>query len=60
MWEDLIMKAKEGGLDVVETYVFWNVHEPSQGNVWSFICAFFVFLRYIIFILSPLYFLKLS
>ncbi|KAK4763055.1 hypothetical protein SAY86_008823 [Trapa natans] len=32
MWEDLIMKAKEGGLDVVETYVFWNVHEPSQGN----------------------------
>nr|KYP48422.1 Beta-galactosidase 3 [Cajanus cajan] len=32
MWEDLIQKAKEGGLDVVETYVFWNVHEPSQGN----------------------------
>lgn len=33
MWEDLIMKAKEGGLDVIETYVFWNVHEPSPGNV---------------------------
>lgn len=33
MWEDLINKAKEGGLDVVETYVFWNVHEPSPGNV---------------------------
>ena len=33
MWEDLILKAKEGGLDVVETYVFWNVHEPSPGNV---------------------------
>ncbi|XP_022031711.1 beta-galactosidase 5 [Helianthus annuus] len=32
MWEDLIMKAKEGGLDVIETYVFWNVHEPSPGN----------------------------
>ncbi|KVH92345.1 D-galactoside/L-rhamnose binding SUEL lectin domain-containing protein [Cynara cardunculus var. scolymus] len=32
MWEDLIMKAKDGGLDVIETYVFWNVHEPSQGN----------------------------
>ncbi|MCD7469368.1 Beta-galactosidase 3 [Datura stramonium] len=32
MWEDLINKAKEGGLDVVETYVFWNVHEPSPGN----------------------------
>jgi hypothetical protein len=25
MWEDIIYKAKEGGLDVVETYVFWNV-----------------------------------
>uniref|UniRef100_A0A0A0KMB2 beta-galactosidase n=1 Tax=Cucumis sativus TaxID=3659 RepID=A0A0A0KMB2_CUCSA len=32
MWEGLIQKAKEGGLDVVETYVFWNVHEPSPGN----------------------------
>ncbi|KAG5089440.1 hypothetical protein JHK86_002052 [Glycine max] len=32
MWEDLIYKAKEGGLDVIETYVFWNVHEPSRGN----------------------------
>ncbi|XP_019446869.1 PREDICTED: beta-galactosidase 3-like [Lupinus angustifolius] len=32
MWEDLIQKGKEGGLDVIETYVFWNVHEPSQGN----------------------------
>lgn len=37
MWEDLIQKAKDGGLDVVDTYVFWNVHEPSPGNV---ICAF--------------------
>ncbi|KAG5145004.1 hypothetical protein JHK84_030547 [Glycine max] len=32
MWEDLIYKAKEGGLDVIETYIFWNVHEPSRGN----------------------------
>ncbi|KAK1363522.1 Beta-galactosidase [Heracleum sosnowskyi] len=32
MWEDLILKAKEGGLDVIETYVFWNVHEPTPGN----------------------------
>lgn len=35
MWEDIIQKAKDGGLDVVETYVFWNVHEPSPGNVLS-------------------------
>ncbi|KAE8709509.1 Beta-galactosidase 5 [Hibiscus syriacus] len=32
MWADLIQKAKDGGLDVIETYVFWNVHEPSPGN----------------------------
>lgn len=32
MWEDLIQKAKDGGLDVIDTYVFWNVHEPSPGK----------------------------
>ncbi|XP_059459561.1 beta-galactosidase 5-like [Corylus avellana] len=32
MWEDLIMKAKNGGLDVIDTYVFWNAHEPSPGH----------------------------
>ncbi|GAB4846757.1 Beta-galactosidase 7 [Ancistrocladus abbreviatus] len=30
MWPDLIRKAKEGGLDAVETYVFWNIHEPIR------------------------------
>ncbi|RZB91759.1 beta-galactosidase 15-like [Glycine soja] len=29
MWPSLINKAKEGGLDVIETYVFWNAHEPQ-------------------------------
>lgn len=33
MWEDLVQKAKNGGLDVIDTYVFWNIHEPSPGNV---------------------------
>ncbi|KAL5705204.1 Beta-galactosidase 7 [Ranunculus cassubicifolius] len=28
MWPDLIRKAKEGGLDAIETYVFWDIHEP--------------------------------
>ncbi|TMX05303.1 hypothetical protein EJD97_025148 [Solanum chilense] len=32
MWEGIIQKAKDGGLDVIETYVFWNLHEPSPGN----------------------------
>lgn len=30
MWPTLIAKAKE---DVIQTYVFWNVHEPVQGQV---------------------------
>ncbi|KAA8540294.1 hypothetical protein F0562_024143 [Nyssa sinensis] len=32
MWPDLIQKAKEGGLDVIQTYVFWNGHEPEPGK----------------------------
>ncbi|XP_058227609.1 beta-galactosidase [Rhododendron vialii] len=32
MWPDLIRKAKEGGLDVIQTYVFWNGHEPKAGK----------------------------
>lgn len=36
MWEGLIQKAKDGGLDVIDTYVFWNLHEPSPGNVLCF------------------------
>nr|DAD39509.1 TPA_asm: hypothetical protein HUJ06_013832 [Nelumbo nucifera] len=30
MWPDLIRKANEGGLDAIETYVFWNVYEPRR------------------------------
>ncbi|PKA48233.1 Beta-galactosidase [Apostasia shenzhenica] len=30
MWPDLIERAKDGGLDAVETYVFWNAHEPLR------------------------------
>lgn len=33
MWPGLIAKAKEGGLDVIQTYVFWSGHEPSKGVV---------------------------
>ncbi|XP_065874195.1 beta-galactosidase 10 [Euphorbia lathyris] len=32
MWPDLVKTAKEGGVDVIETYVFWNGHEPSVNN----------------------------
>jgi hypothetical protein len=32
-WHDLIARAKEGGLNVIESYVFWNIHEPEMGVV---------------------------
>ncbi|RZB84034.1 hypothetical protein D0Y65_032463 [Glycine soja] len=32
MWPDLIQKSKDGGLDVIETYVFWNLNEPVRGQ----------------------------
>ncbi|KAF2322850.1 hypothetical protein GH714_031363 [Hevea brasiliensis] len=38
----LIQKAKDGGLDVIDTYVFWNLHEPSPGNVTLFFLCFFL------------------
>ncbi|KAK9218181.1 hypothetical protein WN943_006818 [Citrus x changshan-huyou] len=30
MWSDLIQKAKDGGLDAIETYILWNAHEPQR------------------------------
>ncbi|XP_050939327.1 beta-galactosidase 15-like [Cucumis melo] len=30
MWPDLIQKAKDGGLDAIETYIFWDRHEPHR------------------------------
>ncbi|KAJ0974224.1 hypothetical protein J5N97_016189 [Dioscorea zingiberensis] len=32
MWPRLIAKAKQGGLNAIDTYVFWNGHEPIQGQ----------------------------
>ncbi|XP_074329334.1 beta-galactosidase 6-like [Apium graveolens] len=32
VWPQIIQKAKEGGLDVIESYVFWNYHEPLKGE----------------------------
>jgi hypothetical protein len=32
LWRDRLMKFKAAGLNTVETYVFWNYHEPSEGK----------------------------
>jgi beta-galactosidase len=30
-WEESILKMKAGGINVIATYVFWNLHEPREG-----------------------------
>ncbi|MDP4270483.1 MAG: beta-galactosidase [Bacteroidota bacterium] len=35
-WDEELRKLKAGGISVVATYVFWNMHEPKEGNFnWS-------------------------
>ena len=31
-WEDRLIKIKQVGLNTVETYVPWNMHEPREGE----------------------------
>lgn len=30
-WKDRLLKAKAMGLNTIETYVAWNIHEPEEG-----------------------------
>ncbi|KAJ0410589.1 hypothetical protein ATCC90586_007422 [Pythium insidiosum] len=32
MWEDLLLKAKNDGLNHIELYVFWSLHEPTPDS----------------------------
>ncbi|KAG6597280.1 Beta-galactosidase 9, partial [Cucurbita argyrosperma subsp. sororia] len=36
MWPNIIEKSKEGGADVIQSYVFWNGHEPTKRQVQGF------------------------
>ncbi|MDX8339371.1 beta-galactosidase [Draconibacterium sp. IB214405] len=31
-WEEEILKMKAGGINVIATYVFWNLHERQEGS----------------------------
>ncbi len=31
-WEDVLTKIKAAGLNTVETYTCWNLHEPHKGQ----------------------------
>lgn len=34
-WKDRIEIAKQAGINTIQTYIFWNVHEPEEGK-WRF------------------------
>ncbi len=35
-WDQSLKKMKAAGVNIVSTYVFWNVHEPTEGKFdWS-------------------------
>ncbi|OHS93327.1 Beta-galactosidase [Tritrichomonas foetus] len=31
-WENTLKKMANGGLNTIQTYVAWNLHEPTKGN----------------------------
>ncbi len=33
LWRDRMLKLKLAGFNTIETYVFWNYHEPVEGQV---------------------------
>ncbi|KAL0484279.1 BGAL7 [Acrasis kona] len=36
MWKDLFNKVKLNGLNTIQTYVFWNIHEKKRGQKYNF------------------------
>lgn len=32
LWRDRLLKFKRAGFNTVQTYVFWNIHEPRPGQ----------------------------
>jgi Glycosyl hydrolases family 35/Beta-galactosidase, domain 2/Beta-galactosidase jelly roll domain len=32
LWHDRLFKLKRAGFNTIETYVFWNYHEPEEGK----------------------------
>jgi hypothetical protein len=35
MWDDLMTKARNNGLNMIQTYTFWNAHQHKPGE-WDF------------------------
>jgi len=33
LWRDRLFKFQQAGFNTIETYVFWNYHEPEEGKI---------------------------
>lgn len=45
-WEDRLLRAKALGLNTIQTYVPWNLHEPREGKlVFDGVADIIAFLR---------------
>lgn len=36
-WRDRLRKIRAAGLNTVETYIPWNLHEPHSGKVFKYL-----------------------
>jgi beta-galactosidase GanA len=36
MWPDLFKRSKAAGIDVIQTYVFWDLHNPVENGPLNF------------------------
>ena len=34
-WTSILQQAKDNGINLIQTYVFWDIHEP-QNNEWNY------------------------
>eukprot|EP01132_Coremiostelium_polycephalum_P005274 gene5274-6567_t len=35
-WPSILKLSKKAGIDVIDTYVFWNLHQPNPNNDYNF------------------------
>ena len=36
MWRPIMIEMKSSGLNAIETYVFWNLHQPQSPDQYDF------------------------
>ncbi|KAM9977244.1 hypothetical protein ACTFIR_011103 [Dictyostelium discoideum] len=36
MWPIILKQSKDAGIDIIDTYVFWNIHQPNSPSEYYF------------------------